>query len=684
MIETGRPVPLGATFDHDGVNFAIWSGAAERIELCLFDQNGHESRRYELPGQTDGTWHGYLPGCDAGQRYGYRAYGSYDPEAGLRFNPNKLLIDPYARAIAGEFSWSPNVFDFMHNGDEMLMNTSDSAPFIPKCVVCTNLAGRSRKPAVPWSETIIYEANVRGYTMRHPAVSATERGKFRGMQNAEILAYLKSLGITTIELMPVHEFIDEEALVKRGQRNYWGYNSINYFTPASRYSISSPRQEFREMTDAIHDAGFEVLIDVVYNHTGETDRFGPTLSFRGIDNLSYYRTVPGDPGQYINDTGCGNTVNADHPRVRELILDSLRYWATEMGVDGYRFDLATVTARTANGFSDEHPLLQAIASDKVLNGLKFIAEPWDLGPGGYQLGKFPAQWSEWNDQYRNSVRRFWRGDHGEASEFASRLHGSSDIFEHSGRRPAASINFISAHDGFTLADVVSYEQRHNAANGEGNRDGHAHNFSCNYGIEGRTDSAEVLALRRKQRLNMLATLLLSQGTPMLLGGDEFGNSQLGNNNAYAQDNETGWIDWSGLHADPEFQAQVEALVNLRQSVPLIRQNRYVHDADEIEWWHPDGREMQAEDWSTNAAFAWVRYATSDMPKDGTASIAVLVNSLGENLEFVLPDTARGAEWELVWSDNQHTNRLSGSKYTLAGPGLAVLSANTGVRPGQQK
>jgi len=673
MIEPGHPDTLGSTSDSDGVNFAIWSADAEQVELCLFDSNGRENQRHILPGHTGEIWHGFLPGCKPGQQYGYRIYGRYAPDEGLRFNPNKLLIDPYARELSGQFHWKPAVYDFIRDGHSFKFSEIDSAACIPKCVVVgKDDVRRHKSPKVPWSDTIIYEANVRGYTMRHPRIPEARRGLFSGMKHAEVLSYLKSLGVTTIELMPVHEFIDEAALTARGLRNFWGYNSINFFTPASRYSAGNARREFIEMTNAIHDAGFEVVLDVAYNHTGESDRYGPTVSFRGIDNAGYYRTISDAPGDYVNDTGCGNTINADHPRVQELVLDSLRYWAQEMGADGFRFDLATVTARTSDGFTSDHPLLKKIESDDDLKHLKFIAEPWDIGPDGYQLGQFPALWSEWNDKYRDSVRRFWRGDKGESAEFARRLHGSADLFESGGKQPAATINFVSAHDGFTLADVVSFENRHNVANGEDNRDGHSHNFSCNYGVEGETDNPEIVAMRRRQRLNMLATLLLSQGTPMLLAGDEFGNSQAGNNNAYAQDNETGWIDWSGLESDPGFQEAIRELIALRQAVPVLRSKTYLHDNAEIQWWHPAGRLMQAEDWQTTTAFAVVP-GTPVNAAGGMARLALLLNSTRDTIDFILPDPGENAEWILRWGEVEEYEPPLERSCRIQGPGLAVLA-----------
>jgi glycogen operon protein len=650
---SGHSDSPGASFDGEGVNFAIFSERAESVVLCLFDNDGREHDNIELRDVSDGTWHGYLPRCQPGQRYGYRVHGRYARDDGLRFNSGKLLIDPYAKALDGKFAWSPSVFDFMRQGDEFVPNFSDSAPFVPKSVVTATAKHRRRsRPQIPWSKTILYEANVRGYTMRHPEVPELDRGTFRGMSHAAILSYLKSLGISSIELMPVQEFIDEEQLALRALRNYWGYNSINFFTPARRYAGDHPVDEFRDMVNAIHDAGLEVILDVAFNHTGESDTFGPTISFRGIDNLSYYRTVPGKPGEYVNDTGCGNTLNVDHPRVRELLIDSLRYWACDMGVDGFRFDLASVLGRTREGFTNRHPLFQAIDNDNVLSNVKLIAEPWDIGPGGYQLGRFPASWHEWNDRYRDSARRFWRGDPGEAAEFARRIHGSADIFESAGRGPFASINFVTAHDGFTLADLVSYQYRHNEANGEGNRDGHDENYSSNYGVEGESDDTEIVALRRRQRLNFLASLLFSQGVPMLLAGDEFGNSQQGNNNAYAQDNTTGWLDWSDRRNDPEFHRRVRDFIQLRNDYPLLRQDRYLHghdrsgvDLKDIEWRRPDGESMRDADWPMCTAL--ILLLSAHEPDAPIAAIAALINTSVASRDFRLPNYDNGAGWHVA-------------------------------------
>jgi glycogen operon protein len=568
MIQAGSPSPLGATVDASGTNFAVYSSVAERVELCVFDEKGRQTDSFDLPDCDDHTWYGYLPGCKPGQHYGYRVHGPFDRGRGVRCNPHKLLIDPYARNLAGEFDWHRSAFD---------SNDLDSARHVPKSVVCdARKTIATNRPRIPWQDMVFYEANVRGYTMLHPAVADADRGKFAGMSNANVLEYIKALGVTSIELMPVHAFIDEHHLVKRGLRNFWGYNSISFFAPSSRYARTDGVAEFRDMVRCIHDAGLEVILDVVYNHTGEGDQDGPTLSFRGLDNRSYYSTEPDLPGTLINDTGCGNTINADHPRVQQLIIDSLHYWHRDMGVDGFRFDLAPVLGRHNHGFSSAHPLIELITESEVLYDAILIAEPWDPGPGGYQLGCFPLRWSEWNDKYRDDVRRFWRGDSGTTADLAKRMQGSADIFAASGRPPNASVNFVSSHDGFTLADVVSFEHRHNEANGEANRDGHAHNYSSNYGVEGPSDDDEIQAIRRRQRLNMLATLLVSQGTPMLLAGDEFGNSQQGNNNAYAQDNETAWLDWSLIDSDPDFVDQVRKLIQLRHEHPALGKSKYAH------------------------------------------------------------------------------------------------------------
>ncbi len=671
MMQEGSPGRLGAWVEDGGANFALYASAAGAVEVCLYDECRHEQARHFLPGQSDGVWHGFLPGCMAGQRYGYRVHGEWAPALGLRHNPSKLLIDPYTRRLEGRFRWDPAVYDHVQDskpGDWSRCEL-DSAPFIPLSTVNGSPKKGSRSTWIPWSEMILYEANVRGYTMRHPGLPEAERGKFRGLKNGRVLEYLKALGITSVELMPVHSMIDEVFLVRNGQRNLWGYNSIQFFTPDARFCNVDPVGEFKEMVNAIHDAGMEVILDVVYNHTAEGNEHGPTLSFRGIDSQAYYRHEPRDPGRYINDTGCGNTVNADHPRVQDLVLDSLIYWHREMGVDGFRFDLATVLGRTRKGFSRKHPLLTRMGVEPELYRAKLIAEPWDPGPGGYQLGNFPIEWAEWNDRYRDTARCYWRGDPGQSSEFARRIHGSADLFERSGRDPSASVNFVSSHDGFTLRDTVSFETRHNHANLENNEDGHAHNFSSNHGIEGETDDPEINGVRRQQRLNLLATLLFSQGTPLILAGDEFGNSQGGNNNAYAQDNETGWVDWSGLEQDPDFTEKVRELVRLRRALPLLRQPRYVHGRMptdkgfcDIAWLHPDGRPMHEGDWSNGRQLALFFTGHEEHHEYSPVShaIAILYNASREETAFMLP-AGLAADWVLRFfsSEQAPVKRASG-------------------------
>jgi len=648
VIEAGRSDALGATCDTEGVSFALFASRAEAVELCLYDAGRNETARHFLPACRDGTWSGWLPACSHGQRYGYRVHGHWKPAQGLRHNPAKLLLDPYARRLEGAFRWAPELFDYLPRAGRAgwRRNDRDSTPCMPLCVVEPAPAERViRRPAVPWSESVIYELNPRGFTMRHPDLDEAERGTLRGLSNGRVVEYLKALGVTAIEVMPVFAMIDEEFLVRRGLSNLWGYNSVSFFAVEGRLAMQDPVAEFRDMVETIHEAGLEVILDVAYNHSGEGGADGPTLCFRGIDNLAYYRMAPGKPGSYVNDTGCGNTLDADSPVVQRLVLDSLKYWHGTMGVDGFRFDLGTVLGRSADGFRKGHELLARIASDPLLEGARLIAEPWDPGPGGYQLGHFPAEWAEWNDRFRDCARRFWRGDDHQGSEFARRIHGSADIFEPSRRNPTASINFVTSHDGFTLADLVSYEQRHNQANGEDNRDGHAHNFSCNHGVEGPSGDAEIIAMRRQQRLNLLASLLLAQGTPMLLAGDEFGNSQAGNNNAYAQDNETGWLDWSGLQQDPEFTDAVRCLLRLRHEVPLLRMPRYIHGRMptdqgwcDIDWLHPDGRPMQEADWNGETALTLLFSCHPDQ-KDASPvaeAVALLFNASPKERLFTLP------------------------------------------------
>ncbi len=678
-MQAGNPAVLGATPGESGTNFAMYSAVAERVELCLYAEDGQHQKNIDLPECTGGVWHGYLPGCGPGQHYGYRVHGPYDPSDGLRCNPAKLLLDPYARDVRGEFRWHPAVFDY--TGEDMDRNTADSAPYVPRSVVrAPHADALPGGPRVRWADSVFYECNVRGYTMRHPAIEEAARGTFDGLRHAQVLAHLKALGVTSIELMPVHTFIDEHHLAERNLRNFWGYNSVGFFAPMQRYGCADAVSEFRDMVRALHDAGFEVILDVAYNHTGEGSRFGPSLAFRGLDNRTYYRTEPEDHGAYINDTGCGNTINIDHIRVRQLILDSLDYWATDMGVDGFRFDLAPILGRRSDGFSKTHPLLSDISNLDSLADRKLIAEPWDPGPGGYQLGNFPPRWAEWNDQYRDNVRQFWRGDEEMSGLLATRLHGSADIFEASQRRSPASINFIAVHDGFTLRDTVSYDRRHNEANGEDNRDGHAHNYSYNHGVEGQTDDEAINRTRRQQRLNLMATLLFSQGTPLLLAGDEIGHTQGGNNNAYAQDNEIGWLDWSGLDDDPEFLEEVRELVWLRRENSLLRIEDYVHGSlerddslVEIHWINKDGEIKQSEEWAESRAFSVL--IEEKFGDGGYGAVAIFINRYDETTRLRLPKNAEATSWHVAFSSSAETAILDDKAISVPALSVALLRSD---------
>ena len=692
-ILAGQAQPLGATPVDGGMNFALFSSGAEAVELCLFDAADREFRGLFLPEQSAGVWHGFLPGVEPGQRYGYRVHGRWSPAEGLRFNDSKLLLDPYARALAGRFRWSPAVFDFHADapGGEWHENRDDSAAWVPRSVAghaetawLNGRAAAAARPRIPWAETVIYELNVRGFTMRHPQLGKSDRGRLRGLRNGRILEYLKALGISSIELMPVQSWIDEHFLAQRGLRNYWGYNPIQFFVPDSRLATVDAVSEFRDMTDAIHEAGLEVILDVVYNHSGEGDERGPSLSFRGIDNQAYYRSEPGDAGRYVNDTGCGNTFDADHPRFRQLVLDSLVHWHRDLGVDGFRFDLATVLGRSGGGFDPGHPLLTEIGRHAALDSAKLIAEPWDPGPGGYQLGRFPDRWAEWNDRYRDSVRRFWRGDPHQLGRLSRRVHGSADLFEPGGRGPWASVNFVTSHDGFTLQDLVSYRRRHNLANGEDNRDGHAHNYSSNHGVEGPSDDPQVREARRRHRLNLLATLLFSQGVPMLLAGDEFGNSQRGNNNAYAQDNPMGWLDWSRFGQHEEFHRSVMKLLRLRRDLPLFRQPRYLHgirDSEngccDIRWLRPEGSEMEPGDWSGGRSLAMLlsRHDAPDSAAPVHEAVAVLFNGASRPAGFRMTPSwpAAPGDWKLLFSSGQVRVAMEPEpRWTLEAESIALL------------
>ncbi|WP_052120957.1 glycogen debranching protein GlgX [Inquilinus limosus] len=680
-LPAGSPWPLGATLTGDGVNFALFSAHAERVELCLFDAGGRqEAARYELTARTDQVWHGVLPGAGAGTVYGYRVHGPYAPLDGHRFNPNKLLLDPYAKGLAGSFRWDDSVHGYTR-GDpaaDLSFDPRDSAPFVPKAVVIDPAHDweGDEAPRTPWADTVIYEAHVRGLTMRHPGVPEPLRGTLGGLAHPVMVDHLRRLGVTAIELMPVHAFIDERALVERGLSNYWGYNTTAFFSVHPAYAGALPPLEaLRNAVKALHRAGIEVILDVVYNHTAESDVFGPTLNFRGIDNLSYYQHAAHDRREPFNPTGTGNALDLGHPRVLQMVMDSLRWWVEAAHVDGFRFDLATTLARVDGEFSAAAPFLQAVAQDPVLAPCKLIAEPWDIGPGGWRVGQFPTGWSEWNDRYRDGIRRAWRGDPGSRPELAQRLSASADLFDHGGRGARATVNFVTAHDGFTLADLVSYAQKHNEANGEGNRDGTGDNHSDNCGTEGPTEDAAILARRLRRRRNLVATLLFSQGVPMLLGGDELGHSQQGNNNAYCQDGPLTWLDWSA--ADPGFVDFVARVVALRQAHPALRQPRFLHggpsgrdDLSDIAWLRPDGQPMDGADWGDPAGFALGVL----LSRAGTPPLLLLLNPAPEELEFALPPL--GA-WH-PWLDTARTPSVArleqaAPAYPLAAESLALLA-----------
>ncbi len=652
----GRPYPRGATWDGMGVNFALFSESAERVDLCLFDPSGrHEIKRLTLREQTDQVWHGYLPQARPGQLYGFRVHGPYRPREGHRFNPHKLVLDPYARNLVGALRWHDALFGYRigHGEGDLSFDRRDSAAYMPRCKVVESAFtwGDDRPPEVPWHDTVIYEVHVRGFTRLHPEVPPALRGTYAGLACAPVIDHFKRLGVTTIELMPVHAFVDDRHLVERGQRNYWGYNSIGYFAPDLRYSASGKVQEFKTMVRTLHAAGLEVILDVVYNHTAEGNEWGPTLSLRGIDNAAYYRLVPDAPRHYQDFTGCGNTLNMQHPRVLQLMMDSLRYWVTEMHVDGFRFDLASALARELYEVDRLSAFFDVLRQDPVLSRVKLIAEPWDLGSGGYQVGNFPVGWAEWNDKYRDTMRAYWKGDGGLIGEFAKRLTGSSDLYNRSSRKPYASINFVAAHDGFTLADVVSYNDKHNEANGEDNRDGHNHNLSWNGGAEGPTDDPAVLALRERQQRNFIATLLLSQGVPMLLAGDEIGRSQGGNNNAYCQDNETSWVDWTMSEERESLLEFTSRLIRLRREHPVFRRRDFFQGRPlfgsgvrDIVWLQPDGAEMGEQAWQYDQARALAVFLSGEGLNDVDArgrelrddSFVLLFNAGAEAVPFTLP------------------------------------------------
>jgi isoamylase len=661
----GNNYPLGASYDGAGTNFSVFSEVAERVELCLFDEQGNETR-CDLPETTSFCWHGYLPNIVPGQRYGFRVHGPWAPGEGIRCSPAKLLLDPYARAIEGQVNWNEAVFSYRFDDPDGPLNEADSAPFMPKSVVINPFFdwGNDRHPRTRLSETIIYEAHVKGFSKRFTEIPEELRGSYAGLGHPKAIEYLTRLGITAVELMPVHQFVHDSHLLERGLRNYWGYNSIGYLAPHNEYSSNGQTgqqvQEFKQMVKALHEAGIEVILDVVYNHTAEGNHLGPTLSFKGLDNAAYYRLMNDDRRFYMDYTGTGNTLNMRHPHVLQLIMDSLRYWLLEMHVDGFRFDLASTLARGLHDVDRLSAFFDIIQQDPVISQTKLIAEPWDVGEGGYQVGNFPPLWLEWNGKYRDCVREYWRGQDQTLGEFAFRITGSSDLYEGTGRRPYASVNFITAHDGFTLNDLVSYNDKHNEANGEENRDGESHNRSWNCGAEGPTDDREINALRNRQKRNFLSTLFLSQGIPMLLGGDEIGRTQKGNNNGYCQDNEISWFDWQAVDHDLlEFATKI---IELRKEHPVFRKRRWfqgrpIHGATvtDVGWFTPEGIEMAEEHWGEGFAKAVGVFLNGEAINDPDPrgeriiddSFYVLFNAHHEALRFILPQENWGKDWTVV-------------------------------------
>ena len=700
MVWPGRPYPLGATWDGAGGNFAIFSEHATRVELCLFDSADSrvEAQRIPLPEQTDRVWHGYLPEVKPGQLYGYRVQGPYEPTQGHRFNPSKIVLDPYAKAIGRDLRWDYSLFGYRIGfpDEDLELDKRDSAPYAPLGLVIDPTFDWSgdRSPKTPWHRTVIYELHVKGFTQRHPEVPEPLKGTYAGLASEPVVRYLTELGVTAVELMPIHHHATEGHLRERGLNNYWGYNTLAYFAPDTRYASSpSPLEtvrEFKALVRQLHAAGIEVILDVVYNHTAEGSQLGPTLSFRGVDNLSYYRLSPKDPRLYEDFTGCGNTLNLRHPRVLQLIMDSLRYWVLEMHVDGFRFDLASALARELFEVDKLSAFFDIIGQDPMLSRAKLIAEPWDLGAGGYQVGNFPIGWAEWNGKYRDDVRRFWKGDGGVVSELANRLCGSPDLYEHGGRRPHASINFVTCHDGFTLRDLVSYEVKHNEANGHQNADGMDQNLSWNCGAEGPTDDTGIRALREKQKRNFLATLFVSQGVPMLLGGDEIGRTQQGNNNAYCQDNPISWVDWNLSEERKALLEFTKRLIQLWREQPVLRRRKFFHgrairgsEVKDLAWLDPSGREMTDEGWARSSVRCLgVRLdgrAIDELDEQGPVvgdTLVILLNAHPEPVSFVLPKEPPRDAWERILDtadpDAAPASFTGGQPYPLAGRCLAVL------------
>ena len=688
-IREGLPFPLGATWDGLGVNFALFSANATKVELCLFDPTTEEEiERIELPEYTDEIYHGYLPDAHPGLIYGYRVYGPYDPENGHRFNPNKLLIDPYAKQLVGQLKWSEALFGYTigHPDGDLSFDDRDSAPFVPKSKVIDPAYtwGRDQRVSVPWDKTIIYEAHAKGLSMRHPAVPEAVRGTFAGMMVPEVVDHIRQLGVSSVELLPIHAFVNDQHLLQKGLNNYWGYNSIAFFAPHPRYLANGKIAEFKEMVAHYHDAGLEIILDVVYNHTAEGNEQGPTLSMRGIDNASYYRLRPDNKRFYINDSGTGNTLDLSHPCVLQMVTDSLRYWATEMHVDGFRFDLATILGRYHEGFDERHSFLVACRQDPVLRSVKLIAEPWDCGPGGYQVGGFAPGWAEWNDRFRDTVRAFWKGDDGQLADFAGRMTGSGELFNQRGRRPYTSVNFITAHDGFTMKDLVSYNDKHNEENDENNQDGTNNNVSWNHGVEGPTGDRAIVDLRLRQMRNFFATLLFSQGTPMIVAGDEFARTQNGNNNAYCQDSETGWINWALDQDGADLLRFVRRLIKLRLKYPILRRNRFLvgtYNEDigvkDVTWLDPHGNEMTTEQWEDGhgrsvGMLLDGRAQPSGIRKPGAdVTLLVIVNAHHDVVNYTLPQVPEGEYWNCVVDTNrpelrEHERLDFGSEFMVTG------------------
>lgn len=675
-VTLGKPYPLGSTWLGDGVNFSIYSEHAEKVELCLFDSSSAivESERISIKEVTSHIWHAHIHGIGLGQAYSYRVYGPYNPENGLRFNYNKLLIDPYAKAITGSVDTNAPIFGYTldHPDEDLSFNDMNDVGYVPKCLV-TDFSfpwGNDQLPHIPWSETVIYELHVRGFTKNNPDIPPEQRGTYSALASPSIIDYFTKLGVTTIELMPIQSFITDKHLADRGLTNYWGYNTLNYFSPSALYSSSgdSGQQvtEFKAMVKTLHSAGLEIILDVVYNHTCEGNQLGPTLSFRGIDNPSYYKLCPDNKRYYMDYSGTGNSLNVNHPQVLQLVMDSLRYWVTEMHVDGFRFDLASALARELDQVDKLSAFFDIIHQDPVISQVKLIAEPWDVGEGGYQVGNFPILWTEWNGKYRDTIRRFWRGDAGQMAELGYRLTGSSDLYEWDGRSPYSSINFIACHDGFTLEDLVSYKDKHNESNGEGNCDGSNENLSWNCGIEGLTDDRDIIEVRERQKRNFLATLMLSQGVPMINAGDEICRTQQGNNNAYCQDNDITWLDWQMDDRKIALLEFTRRLISLRKSHPVFHrrkffQRRPIHGTGikDIMWLKPDGLEMTDKDWESD----WIRCigmrlsgeATHDINEDGSAiaddDFFLILNSHHESIKFRLPAFVPGATWKIVIDTN---------------------------------